>query len=427
MVDREIVTAIWLTAKGLILMARKKKTNLTLSDGFDKVTGKFDTAILKKMYPDARYYFILGGRGWGKTYPTIRLCLEDALKGEGAFAYVRRYKDSISDTYIQDLMGPHNEWLATQTFGEWNRIGYWRKRWSFELWDNKLHQDGSTTYERVAKAPIPFAGAFAMNTWETSKGPDFGADKNGVKNIIIDEALSAGGDYLSDEWGKFQNVISSLVRENYDKDTKIWLLANPVSKYNSPYFRNLGITKKMMKEPGVTEIKYPPDEYGHSMSCVFCYLGEDKEETRKKASAKDLTYSTFFAFPNSKGKSRSITHGTWELEDSNQLPSKVFQASEEILQTYFVMDEDLIGCKIMESERGVPYIFFYPASKMQKDTYYFTLFCDLSEYAIIGCGTGHPVAKVFDEVYKTNQVYYSDNSTADMVHGWMLEAKKRKT
>ena len=63
MVDREIVTAIWLTAKGLILMARKKKTNLTLSDGFDKVTGKFDTAILKKMYPDARYYFILGGQG----------------------------------------------------------------------------------------------------------------------------------------------------------------------------------------------------------------------------------------------------------------------------------------------------------------------------------------------------------------------------
>ena len=405
-------------------MARKKK--LTLKDGFDPITGKFDTAILAKMYPNARYYFILGGRGWGKTYPTIRLCLEDVLNDKGAFAYVRRYKDSISDTFIQDLMHPHEDWLSKRTNGEWNRIGYYRKRWTFERWDEITHRDGETSFGKVDKAPVACAGAFAMNTWETAKGPDFGADKGGVKNIIIDEALSAGGDYLSDEWGKFQNVISSLVRENYEQDTKIWLLANPVSKYNSPYFRNLGITKAMMKEAGVTEIVYPPDEFGHTMSCVFCYLGEDKEEAKTKASTKDLTYSTFFAFPNSKGKSKSITHGTWELEDSNQLPSGVFQESDEIYQLYMVMEEDLIGIKIMQSNREVPYLFFYPASKMDKNTYYFTNNCDLNPYAIVGAGTGHPAAKIFDSIWQTNQVYYSDNTVADMVHGFMLEAKKRK-
>lgn len=405
-------------------MAKKKK--LTLKDGFDPVTGKFDTAILAKMYPKARYYFILGGRGWGKTYPTIRLCLEDVLDDKGAFAYVRRYKDSISDTFIQDLMHPHEDWLSKRTNGEWNRIGYYRKRWTFERWGDIPHRDNEPTFGRIEKAPVACAGAFAMNTWETAKGPDFGADKGGVKNIIIDEALSAGGDYLSDEWGKFQNVISSLVRENYEQDTKIWLLANPVSKYNSPYFRNLGITKAMMKEAGVTEIVYPPDEFGHTMSCVFCYLGEDKEETKTKASTKDLTYSTFFAFPNSKGKSKSITHGTWELEDSNQLPSKVYKGSEELYQLYMVMEEDLIGIKIMQSIHEVPYLFFYPASKMDKNTYYFTNNCDLNPYAIVGAGTGHPAAKIFDNIWQTNQVYYSDNTVADMVHGFMLEAKKRK-
>jgi len=404
------------------MSSRKKKKQLSMEDGFDKRTGKFDTKVLLKMYPDARYYFILGGRGWGKTYPTLKLSIEDALDQKGAFAYVRRYKESINDTFIQDLMNPHNEWIEDFTEGAANKIGYWRKRWSAERWGEREHQDGHTTYERLEKFTPAIGGAFAMNTWETSKGPDFGADKHGVKNIIIDEVLSAGGDYLPDEWNKFQNVISSLVRENYQKDTKIWLLANPVSKYNSPYFRNLGITKKMMKEPGITEIRYPPDTHGRVMSCVFCYLGTDKDDP--KETAKDLTYSTFFAFPNS--VSKSITHGEWELAESSHLPSSVFNESDEVFQTYFVMEEDIIGCKIMRyCATGIYYLFFYPSLKVAKNCYYFTLVTDLNKYAIIGLKTGHRVSCVLNDIWKTGQVYYADNTSADMVHGWMKEASKR--
>ena len=406
-------------------MATKKKSKqLTIQDGFDKKTGKFNAEILKEMYPDARYYFILGGRGWGKTYPVLRLSLKDALNNDGAFAYVRRYKESIGDSYIQDLMGPQKSWIEEFTSGDVNKIGYWRKRWFAELWGDHTDRDGNTEYQRIERFQPALGGAFAMNTWETSKGPDFGADKNGVKNIIIDEVLSAGGDYLPDEWNKFQNVISSLVRENWEKDTKIWLLANPVSKYNSPYFRNLGITKNMMKEPGIVEIKYPKDQFGKQMSCIFCYLGTDKDEKKKKPDAKDLTFSTFFAFPSS--VSKSITHGEWELAESSHLPSKVFENSDEIYQTFFVMEEEVIGLKIM---RFCPtnryYLFYYPASKVKPGCYYFTLNTDLNTYAIIGTKTGHPLATKLNEIMRTGQVYYADNTTADMVHGWLLEASKR--
>lgn len=407
-------------------MATKKKSRqLTIQDGFDKKTGKFNAEILKEMYPDARYYFILGGRGWGKTYPVLRLSLKDALNNDGAFAYVRRYKESIGDSYIQDLMGPQNSWLEEFTSGDVNKIGYWRKRWFAELWGDHTDRDGNTEYRRIERFQPALGGAFSMNTWETSKGPDFGADKNGVKNIIIDEVLSAGGDYLPDEWNKFQNVISSLVRENWDKDTKIWLLANPVSKYNSPYFRNLGIKKSMMKDPGIIEIKYPKDQFGKQMSCIFCYLGTDKDdEKKKKPDAKDLTFSTFFAFPSS--VSKSITHGEWELAESSHLPSGVLQNSDEIFQTFFVMEEEVIGCKIM---RFCPtnryYLFYYPASKVKSGCYYFTLNTDLNSNAIIGTKTGHPLATKLNEIMRTGQVYYADNTTADMVHGWLLEASKR--
>ena len=416
-------------------MARKKTKKLSLSDGFDPKTGKFDSAILLKMFPDARYYFILGGRGWGKTYPTVKLSIQDALNEQGAFAYVRRYKESIGDSFIGDLMSPHKDWLSDFTSGSVNTLGYWRKRWYAERWEEVVHTnrqtgDSTTNYERVEKFQPAIGGAFAMNTWETSKGPDFGADKNGVKNIIFDEVLSAGGDYLSDEWNKFQNVISSLVRENYQKDTKIWLLANPVSKYNSPYFRNLGITKKMMKEPGITEIKYPKDEFGREMSCIFCYLGTDKDTDKKAPDAKDLTFSTFFAFPNSVTK--SITHGDWELADSSHLPKDVFEDSDEVVQTYYMMEEETIGCKLMRyCATGTYYLFFYPSYTKSREqiikdhTYYFTLGTDLSKYAIIGTKTGHPLAEKINLIWRTGQVYYADNTTADMMHGWLKEASTR--
>ena len=414
-------------------MPRKKKEQTTkkweLKDGFDPKTGKFDTGILLKMFPDARYYFVLGGRGWGKTYPTIRLAIDDAMDGKGVFAYVRRYKESISDTFIQDLMAPHAEHIEQKSNNIWNRLGYWRKRWTLEQWGWREHRGtDEPTWERLVKADQPIAGAFAMNTWETSKGPDFAADKGGIKHIIFDEAVSAGGDYLHDEWGKFQNVISSLVRENWEKDTKIWLLANPVSKYTCPYFRNMGITKDMMSKPGVTQIVYPKEPGAKKpMTAVFCYLGEKEEDTKSLLDAKDLTYQTFFAFPNSKGKSKSITHGTWELEDAMQLPSKVYNDSDEVKQTFFKMDEDILGCKIMRhcaSHRY--YLFFYPASKIKEKTYYFTLVPTLDKYAIIGLKTGHPLSKVLNDIFQTHQVFYADNSAADLFHGWMLEASKVK-
>lgn len=415
-------------------MVKTEQKQLSIKDGFDPVTGKFDTAILLKMFPKARYYFILGGRGWGKTYPTIKLSIEDALAEKGAFAYVRRYKESIGDTFIQDLMAPQSEWLPTYTSGEVTQLGYWRKRWYSEKWEDVTHTnretgESYTQFERVERYQPAIAGAFAMSTWETSKGPDFGSDKNGVKNIIVDEVLSAGGDYLTDEWNKFQNVISSLVRENYEKDTKIWLLANPVSKYNSPYFRNLGITKKMLKEPGITEIVYPKDEYGNEMSCVFCYLGDNYNIDTGIPDVKDLTYSAFFAFPNS--TSKSITHGAWELAESSHLPPGVMENSDEVCQIYFIMDEETLGCKFMKYDpTGIYYLFFYPSQKTREQiiknkNYYFTLNTDLSEYAVIGLKTGHPIAALLNKIWTTGQVYYADNTSADMMHGWMKEASKR--
>ena len=377
----------------------------------------FEVKPIVEKYPDARYYFILGGRGTGKTYPCIRLALEDAINGKGKFAYIRRYREGISTFNVESTFRVHDEYIAELTDGRWNKLKYWRRAFYLERWEP--NEQG--VMERVDKNPDPIGAVYAMNTWENDKGADFGFG-DGIKNIILDEALSKAGKYLADEWGIFQNVISSLVRDRWEKDTKIWLLANPISKWANPYFRNMGITKDLIKDFGIYEIKYPDDKGGTAMSSVFCYIGiktGDIDQNRENI------YNTFFAFQHSKGKSKSITHGYWEMEDSARLPAGVYKESTKNRTVYAIFDEEKLAIDIMRYDHmGKYYLMIYPTQEIREKTYYMVIGTSLDKYAIIGCDTQHPIVKVIMQIYNTGQVYYSDDSTADAWHGFMVERSR---
>ena len=383
----------------------------------------FEIKPILKKFPKARYIFLLGARSCGKTFPTIRKALEDAIAGRGVFAYIRRRKESITETALADLMAPHHAAIAELTGGEWNHIGYWRHRWYLEYWEDE---------RRIRKNPVPIGLAVAMSTWETDKGPDFGADKGGFANIILDEALSKGNQYLRDEWNIFQQVISTLVRDRWEKNTKIFLLANPVSKYSGEYIRNFGITKKMRNEFGTYEIIYP-DKNGKktekSMSSVFVYIAARTNEKGEAIDVDDTAtnvYNNFFAFEHSRQKSQSITNGIWEMEDAAGLPSGVYENSKKKRSFWVQFDEELLCIDVMKYNRtGVYYLFIRPSRRIPKNEYFFTLGMSLEKHAIIGLRTGHPAAEYLNRIYRTNQVYYSDLETADIWHGFLLEAKKR--
>lgn len=383
----------------------------------------FEVMPIIKKYPSARYYYLLGGRGTGKTFPTVKKCIIDFLEGRGVSAYVRRYKESLTIRNMSDLLSPHNAWLAEKTGGKWNRITYYQRGAYLERWETT--EEGAE--ERVERCKTPVIGFWAMNTWETDKGGDFGADKGGIANIIVDEVTSKGGDYLKDEWTIFQNVIASLVRDRWEKDTKIFLLSNPVSKWANPYLRNMGIKKEVYSVPGITEIKYPSEIQGKAgMSAVFCYIAA---VTDKEGNVIDVdenrtnVYNTFFAFPNSKGKSRSITSGFWEMDESARLPSGVYGDSETVQAVGVIYQEDTLIMEIMRHKDGLYYLHLQPCRKINPKTYYFTLQPVIDRYAIIGLKNAHPITKVVSDIYRSGQVYYSDDATADSWHGFVKESK----
>ena len=378
----------------------------------------FEVKPLLTKYPKARYYFILGGRGTGKTYPVIAQAITDSIKGRGKFAYVRRHKESLSSFNLQQTFGVHDKLVEQLTSGAFNRIKYWRR----QFWLERYELNPETgLMERTAKSDEPIGAAYSMSTWETDKGADFGFD-SGIKHIILDEALSKAGQYLNDEWAIFQNVISSLVRDRWQFDTKIWALANPISKWNNPYFRNMGITKELLNNPGITEIKYPDDKGGTAMSSVFAYIGlcvGDIDPNR------EAVYNTFFAFEHSKGKSKSITHGYWEMDDSSRLPSGVYQESTKNRTVYLIFGEEKLAIDIMKYDyTNKYYLMLYPTNTIRDKTYYLILGTSLDKYAIVGYDTNHPIAKLIMQIFDTGQVYYSDDATADAFHGFLIERRK---
>lgn len=381
---------------------------------------------LYEKYPNARYFFIVGGRSTGKTYPTIKRAIMDAIDGKGVFAYVRRYKDSISQFDMQTLFGKHSEWVSDYTDGEYNKVAYWQGGIYLERW-SKDEETGEMFKEY--KNPQPIGTVASISTWETKKGGDFGGLYGGMTYIILDEALSDGALYLSGEWKKFQNVVSSFVRDRWEDNTKIVLLANPVSKWRNPYFTNMGISTKMLREPGTTEISYPDKNGNPVMSTVFCYIAA---VTNEKGEVVDIdpnrtnVYNKFFAFPNSEGTSKSIVMGFWELADAASLPEAYINDSVSKKKFFFkASEEDILQCEIMKfCQTNRYYIYFSHADEIPPEHWYFTLQPDLSHYAIIGFDTGHKLYKKFFEVYDTNAVFYEDNEIADAWHGFMHEANK---
>lgn len=381
-------------------MAKRKKSHY------------FDVDKLLKEKPNARYYFLLSGRSTGKTFGVLRRSGKDCSKGLGMFAYIRRYDEEIKTRNIQELFSPQN--IEEMTNGKYNKVGYWRGFFYFERWDYDEEKD---EIRRTYKNPEPCGIALAMNTWERTKGQDIAAAYGGIKHIIFDEIIT-GMSYLKDEFQIMQQIISSLVRDRTENDTKIWLLGNPLSKW-CPYFPNLGITNNMIEKPNQRfEISYP----GTDMTTIFVYIGRPEEEA---SSTPSKVYQTFFAFPNSVTKSKSITEGFWELDDSMQLPSQVYKNSERKKKVLLFFGEQWIKGEIMRyTENGVYYVVWSPSRPPKKGEYYFILNAVPDKYAIIGVNTKHPYAELLNKIMATNQLYYSDNTVADLFHGFIKEARK---
>lgn len=235
------------------------------------------TKTLREIAEKADIILLVGVRSGGKSFAVRRLVIEDAYKGAGKFAYLRRYdidaKDSNAGQYFTDC-----PYISTLTEDKMQSVNvYHHNIYLAHFDDDKLK----------TKNDILIGRSFALSTAEHYKSQSF-PDYN---NIIYEEFITDNA-YLPDECTKLQNFMSTIFRDR--PNCKTWLIGNKLSRM-CPYFREWGLTKTVKQENGTVEY-YTMD----SGTRIAVYMTDTTKHANK----------LFFG-----NASKQITKGEWETKE----------------------------------------------------------------------------------------------------------------
>ena len=124
--------------------------------------------------------------------------------------------------------------------------------------------------------------------------------------------------YLNDEFIKFCNLLSSLIRDR--SDCVIYMLANSVNKY-SPYIKEMGLCDMDKMQQGEIRVY----TYANSELTVAVEYCDPVKATKKTA-------SKYFAFENA--QLEMIRTGAWEIKLYERAPYDI--EDEDIWKIFYV-------------------------------------------------------------------------------------------
>lgn len=156
-------------------------------------------------YNNSIFYFLIGERGVGKTYGSIEMCIDNFLKKNEEFVYLRRYKTELKKSVP-------NFFDAIKSNEKYKDVKFYVKNNKFYIND------------------VLAGYSIALSTSAILKSTSF----NNVSTIIFDEFIIDRGcyHYLPNEVEKLLDVYETIARM---RDVKIFFLGNAISITN-PYF-----------------------------------------------------------------------------------------------------------------------------------------------------------------------------------------------
>lgn len=263
----------------------------------------------------ASYRLIIGQRSNGKTYSVLKTIIEQYFAEGKRSAYIRRYQEEITPKNIQLLFSQDSliRLIISLSNGEYNGTFYRANCFYLAFYD----EEGKIQ----KKDTIPFCITRAVNTWETTKGQDAGE----LHLICYDEFMTRSG-YLNDEFVKFCNLLSSLIRDR--KDCVIYMLANSVNKY-CPYFEEMGLQDVDKMEQGEIRV-YSYEKSDLKVAVEYCSAVEATKKTASK----------YFAFENA--QLQMITSGAWEIKMYCRPPYPIHE--EDIFKKFYIKFADQLLC-----------------------------------------------------------------------------------
>ena len=261
---------------------------------------------------NADYNMIYGERSNGKTTAVLRYGLESYINSGyvNQLAIIRRWEEDFKGKNGQQMFETivHLGWVEELTNKKYNSVYYYSQRWFLCNYD----EFGNKT----AQADEPFALGFSITSEEHYKSTPY----PNVKTILFDEFITRQY-YLPEEFIKFQNLLSTIIRLR--TDVKIFMCGNTINKY-CPYFAEMGLTGIKNQKKGTIDI------YTYGDSTLKVAVEYSVFPSKKKASNK------YFAFNNP--KLEMITHGGWEIDIYPHLPVKY--KPKDVQYRFFILFDD---------------------------------------------------------------------------------------
>lgn len=351
---------------------------------------------------DADYNVIYGERSNGKTTAVLAYALKDHIESgyQNQLGIVRRWEEDFKGKNGRQMFdGIVNlGWIQEWTKGKYNSVYYYGQRWYLCKYDD----DGNKKYQ----AEEPFAFGFSITSEEHYKSTSY----PNIKTILFDEFITRSY-YIPDEFIKFQNLLSTLIRLR--TDVKIFMCGNTVNKF-CPYFTEMGLNNVKKQKQGTIDVY----TYGESELKVAVEYSDFNGH--KKASNK------YFAFDNP--KLQMIKTGNWEIDIYPHCPCKYVPS--EVKYTYYIQfDEYTLQCQIVKSKK-LKNIFTFIHKKttpIHEDDKSLVFALATSPYRHVVSNITRPTTKLTKFIYNqfaSKKVFYADNEIGEIVRNFIMECQQ---
>lgn len=346
---------------------------------------------------DATYNMVIGERSNGKTFAGQEFGLKEYCEKGRQLAIIRRWQDDFKGKRGAEMFSGivNNGLVEKYSKGKWTTIDYYSSRWYLAKYEN----------EKLVRDTEPFAYAFAISAMEHDKSTSYPK----ICNIIFDEFLTRDY-YLPDEFVKFMNVLSTIIRDR--SDVKIFMFGNTVNKY-SPYFDEMGLRHVKDMKAGTIDLY----TYGESNLTVAVEYAKPNEQG--KASDK------YFAFDNP--KLNMITGGEWEIDIYPHLPVKYLP--KEVIFTYFIeFGGEKLQCEIIENKNG-NFTYIHRKTTEFHNTNKDIIFSP--NMRVHNVNIRRSITNVYDELgrriylyFKMDKIFYQSNEVGEIVRNYIMWCKK---
>lgn len=349
---------------------------------------------------NSTYNMIIGERSNGKTYACLKYGLFNFLQGNGQTAYLRRWQEDITGSRGSEVFSSlvANGEIEKLSNGEYSGIYYYSRRYYLCNYDD----NGKPIYNEDDL----FCYSFALSDVEHNKSVSYPK----ITTIVFDEFLTRDT-YLRDEFIKFMNTVSTIVRQR--TNVKIFMLGNTVNRF-SPYFNEMGLNNITGQEQGTIDIY----SYGKSklkVAVEYCAESKHKKEN-----------NFYFAFNNPKLK--MITSGAWELDLYPHCPVK-FNSNDIQLIYFIIFNGKIYQAEIVEKD-GAMFTYIHnkttPIKNTDEDIIFSLEHNPKPNYSrsIIRPNSFLKINSIIREFFENDKVFYQDNEVGDAINNYINECKK---